>query len=487
MQTDRRTFLQLSGLAGVAGVGALGGCSELSDTLQIVLNLPDDSVFRPPSAQEIDLPTHVLNRLSWGPRPGDYDAITSMGVEAYIEQQLDHGALNDAACDWRTASIESVHEPAAEMYEYSAEALLLDKTRYKLLRGIHSRRQLFEVMVDFWTDHFNIASEKDHCRWLKAADDRDVIRRHALGNFREMLHASATSAAMLIYLDGHDNKVESPGDPPNENYARELLELHTMGVRGGYTQHDVMEVARCLSGWTYENRPFLLRAARVEFDPARHDKGEKTVLGHTIPAGGGAEDLDRVLDILCAHPATARYIAEKLYRRFVATDRIDQETVERVAGAFTQSQGDIPAVLRELFSSEAFLAARGNLLKRPLRYVISACRATDARTNCPPAMVEALERMGHAPFQYPSPDGYPLDPEPWMGTLLWRWNFAAMLTSGSAVGSINAAQLEARCGGRTQLGAHLLGRQPDELESSMLDETTAPLALLLAGPAFQMH
>jgi uncharacterized protein (DUF1800 family) len=290
---------------------------------------------------------------------------------------------------------------------------------------------------------------------------------------------------MLIYLDGHANKVERPGDRPNENYARELLELHTLGVHGGYEQRDVMEIARCLSGWTYAHEPLALRPAHVAFDPARHDAGAKSVLGHVIPAGGGADDLERVLDIVCAHPATARHVATKLCRRFVA-DPAPPAAVETTTAAFLDSDGDIRATLRALFASEDFRETRGNLFKRPLRFVVGALRATGAKTNCGPPVIEYLERMGQLPFQYPSPDGYPLEAQPWLGTLLWRWNLALAVQHGDLKGTTVASDaLETQLGGRAGLAAHLLGRVATPRELELLDGAPAPLALLLSSPAFQ--
>jgi uncharacterized protein (DUF1800 family) len=378
-------------------------------------------------------------------------------------------------------------EPAAEAYERNERELLLDMSRYKLLRATYSRRQLHEVMVDFWTDHLNIVSEKGDCRWLKLADDRDVVRRHALGRFRDLVRASATSAAMLIYLDGHDNKVETPGERPNENYARELLELHTLGADGGYTQRDVMEVARCLSGWTYENRPFRGRGARVAFVPGRHDDDAKIVLGRRIPAGGGADDLERVLDVVCAHPSTARHVARRLCRRFV-DDPAPDAAVEATARAFRSTDGEICATLRALFATDDFRRRRGTLFKRPFRFVVSALRGTDARTNAAPALLEHLERMGHAPFQYPTPDGYPIEAAPWHGSLLWRWNLAISLADGAVPGtSLDTAALADRAGGAAGLAAHLLGRRPSALEREALDGSDRAVTILLSSPAFQRH
>ena len=484
METTRRSFVQF---LGVTGASALVGCESATDALARMVERGETADFRLPTSDQIDPSTHLLNRLTWGPRPGDYRRIESIGGDAFIDEQLDPGTIDDRGCDWRAASIETVHEPTAELYEYDAQQLLTDLTRQKLVRGVYSRRQLFEVMVDFWSDHLNIASGKDDCRWLKVADERDVVRAHALGRFRDLIRASAVSPAMLIYLDGHDNKVEHPGDRPNENYARELLELHTLGVDGGYTQRDVMEVARCLSGWTYENRPFKFRAARVGFEPGRHDDGPKTVLGHVIPAGGGADDLERVLDIVCGHRSTALYIATKLCRRFI-DDEPPDDTVTTVAAAFTSSEGDIATMLRELFATDAFRDRRGTMLKRPLRYVLSALRGVDARTNCGPPVLRYLERMGHAPFQYPTPDGYPMEAAPWLGTLLWRWNFALALETGRLQGTrLDAAALTEHLGSPRDAAAHLLGRRPRPAEAEVLDGASNPLALVLASPAFQFH
>lgn len=480
--TTRRAFLQLLGLTGLTS--GLVGCDAALERIARQLDGVGPDAFRPPSGAEIDLVTHILNRLTFGPRPEDYARVAAMGADAFIEEQLNHEAIPDTGAQWRREAIPTVNEWGGELYNHHPLQLLEDMTRAKVLSAVYSRRQLYEVMVDFWTDHFNIASSKGDCRWIKLADDREVVRQHALGNFRAMLRASAVSPAMLIYLDGHDNKVRHPDERPNENYARELMELHTLGVHGGYTQADVMEVARCLSGWTYRNE--FWTPYRVKFDPKRHDDGAKTVLGQTIPAGGGEGDLDRVLDIVCAHPSTARYLATKLCRKFIANDP-PAEAVIQVAEAFTVSQYDIRATLRALFATEAFRAARGNLFKRPGRFVISAMRATGAETNVDRPIIEALERMGHAPFQYPTPDGYPMEPEPWLGSLLWRWNFAIGLVEGRLNGTrVDAETLVKNFGDRNRLAAHLLGRTPTEEEAAVV-QGDAALALLLASPAFQYH
>jgi len=485
MESSRRTFLQTLGLAGLST--ALGGCDAATDSLAQLLAPDPQADFRPPNSTEIDDVSHAINRLTYGRRPGDYQRVAAMGVRRFIQEQLHPEAIDDRRCEWRVAPLESLSEPTPELYNHTPQELLRDLTRAKVLRGVYSKRQLFELMVDFWSDHFNIVSNKGDCKWVKAADDREVIRKHALGRFRELVRASATSPAMLIYLDGHDNKVEHDGDRPNENYARELLELHTLGVHGGYTQRDVMEVARCLSGWTYGHHFLRFKQAQVEFDPKRHDQGEKIVLGERIAAGGNAADLDRVVDLVCAHPSTARHIATKVCRRFVA-DPPPDEAITVVARAFTESDGDIKATLSALFESESFNAreTRGSLFKRPMHFVVSALRSADARTDAGEPIVEILRRMGHAPFQYPTPDGYPLEEQPWLGTLLWRWNFALALQAGQLRGSVvDWPKLLASFGGAPAVAANVLGRQPSELESTIIGQSNAPLALMLASPAFQ--
>jgi uncharacterized protein (DUF1800 family) len=373
-----------------------------------------------------------------------------------------------------------------ELYEFKDKTLLEDLSRATLLRAVLSERQLHEVMVHFWTDHFNVDPSKGESRWLKAADDRDVIRAHALGDFRTLLRATAVSPAMLWYIDGRVNRRSRPNDKPNENYARELLELHTLGVHGGYTQQDVMEVARCLTGWTVRDRRRFLRG-RVEFDARQHDDGPKRVLGVDFPAGLGAGDLDRVLDLVAFHPETARHLAWKLCRRFIA-DEPPAAAVASTAAAFTASRGNLPATLRALFSTPEFNApaARGAKFKRPFHFVASALRATNATTDASREIIDYLVRLGHAPFRYATPDGYPEEALHWQSTLLWRWNFATALAGNRLKGtSINAEQLRDQLGGDDALMASLLGRLPSADERLAYHASGDGLALLLASPAFQ--
>jgi uncharacterized protein (DUF1800 family) len=486
---SRRAFLHTLTAAGLSG--AVAGCEQTYDSLAALVGSDDGLDFRPPSSSEIDLVSHVINRLTCGPRPGDYRRVAALGADAFIDEQLHPERISDRRCDWIAAQVESMHQATPELYDIPPQQLLADMARHRLLRAIHSRRQLYEVMVEFWRDHFNMVSSKGDCKWLTLADEREVIRPHALGRFRHLIRASALSPAMLIYLDGHDNKVEHAGERPNENYVRELLELHTLGVHGGYTQGDVMEVARCLSGWTVNRSAFNFRSVPSRFVPARHDHGEKIVLGHVIPSGGGERDLDRVLDIVCDHPSTADFIATKLCRRFIA-DPAPPDAVGRVSRAFRNSSGDIRATLASLFATDAFrdesFGHRGNNFKRPAHFIVSALRAVDAKTDAAQPLLDALERMGHAPFQYPTPDGYPLEEQPWLGTLLWRWNFAIALQNGTMRGTgVDLATLNRDLGGTSQLAAHLLGRLPTDTEMAVINQSQSTLALLLSSPAFQRY
>ncbi len=469
------------------------GCRQLEEAVIGPLwpEEPYAGPFSAPAGVAIDPVRHVLNRLSFGPRPEDEARLRALApvpeaaIEAYVDQQLDPENIDDRRAERAVRRLETLALPAGELFEYKPRVLLDELTRGTLLRAVYSRRQLYEVMVQFWTDHFNIDASKGDCKWLKAADDRDVVRRHALGKFGDLLRASALSPAMLWYLDGRVNRRASEDEVPNENYARELLELHTLGVDGGYSQHDVMEVARCLTGWTVRSEQ-LFSKGKVEFKPGMHDDGEKLVLGRRIPAGQGERDLDQVLDTVVRHPRTARHLARKLCRRFIS-ETPDDRDVETVATAFSSSGGDVKQTLRAVFATEAFRDSAGLKLKRPFRFMVSALRATGARTDGGRRLQDFLLSMGHAPFQYPTPDGYPEEGAPWLGTLLWRWSFAAALAGDRIAGTrIDLEGLRAKFGD-DGLRAHLLGRQPSPEEAVANGPATTELALILASPAFQRY
>ena len=358
----------------------------------------------------------------------------------------------------------------------------------RILRAVYSERQLQEVMVDFWTNHFNVFAGKGADRWLLISYDRDTIRPNTLGKFYDLLLADAKSPAMLFYLDNFQSVSPNAQIPPlrpnaqqnplrnlrmsnnpqqqrpqqqpqrrgiNENYARELMELHTLGVDGGYTQKDVQEVARCFTGWTIiaprgagaaaqgvmnGQMGDLLRtkAGTFVFRPAVHDNGEKTVLGHKIPAGGGEKDGLMVLDILAHHPATAKFIATKLVRHFVSDDP-PPALVDRVAQTFLKSDGDIREVLKAIFFSPEFnsAAAYRAKVKRPFELAISAVRTLGADTNGGPQFHQWIARMGQPLYGFITPNGYSDVAENWVntGALLERMNFALALASNRIPGT----------------------------------------------------
>ena len=492
MELDRRQFLQAGGTAAVLGTA---GCDAPHKALWPYTGLPNEAKppFAPPSGESIDLATHTLNRLTFGARPGQHARILRLAkreenaVDKFIDEQLAPEKINDDRAEFRVKKFETLAlAPIGEFYEFRPHILREELTRATLTRAVYSEHQLYEVMVRFWSDHFNIDISKGECKWLKPADDRNVIRPHALGKFPELLAASARSQAMLTYLDGRENRVRKPEDRPNENYARELLELHTLGVHGGYTQQDVMEIARCLSGWRIGRG--LFQIGKVQFEPGLHDNRTKTVLGEAIPVRTGRDgrkDFDDVLRIVAAHPSTGRHIAAKLCQRFIA-DEPPAAAIETVAREFTKTKGDIRETLRALFGTDEFRGTRGNKFKQPLHFLASALRGTDAETDAARPLVNYLARMGHMPFEYPAPDGYPAHAEPWMSTLLWRWNFAAKLAQGRINGTkIQRERLPKRAGDLAKLAAHLLGRQPSDDELAAAKASKNPIGLLLASPSFQ--
>jgi len=486
----RREFLKTSSAAALATT--LFGCDKAGEVLfrsgPDLLNNVTGVVL--PRDSRIDPISHALNRLAYGQAPGEYSRIKQLAdsdeeaFDRFVEEQLHPETLADSECDRMIRRFETLRLPVGELFEYQEDLLLEEVSRATILRAVYSKRQLFEVMVNFWSDHFNIDSSKGDCKWLKVADDREVIRAHALGSFPEMLRASALSPAMLWYLDGRVNRKRNPGERPNENYARELLELHTLGVHGGYTQKDVMEIARCLTGWTVRSNEWFKKGS-VEFKPDSHDDGEKVVLGERIEAGLGKGDLDRVLDIVALHPSTAEYLATKLCRRFISDDP-PQTAVEKTKRAFIESGGEIRNTLRELFHCEEFKSSRGQKLKRPFRYLVSALRATGARTWAEQPLWDYLVRMGQAPFQFPTPDGYPDVAEPWLGTLFWRWNFAVALCKNRIEGTtVRREELAGVCGSQENMMTHFFGRLPNEVEKQTFQSSEEGMALLLASPAFQ--
>ena len=430
MKLTRRQTLGLLAGAGGVGVVATTGCGLG----------PAGPVAGP--TIESDPDSRFLNRAGFGPRPGDIAAMRSTGRKQWLEEQLDPADDEPTELLLRLSRLEVTHLQAWELRDWPKQDIVRQAQQTELLYAVLSPWQVRERMVDFWTNHFNIYGNKGLAAYRIPTDQREVVRQNAVGSFRTMLNASAKSTAMLLYLD----QQASHWRQPNENYARELLELHTLGVDGGYTQKDVMEVARCFTGWT-EERGFLMRRGSFRFDPALHDKLEKNVLGHTIPAGGGVEDGERVLEIVVNHPRTANHLARKLCAYFLGSDGPSLEA--DVAAAYLEKPvGDIARMLRTVFSSDAFLHGAPTF-KRPFDFVVSSLRALDATTDGNRAVLRHLELMGQPTHLWPMPDGYPLEPEAWNGSVLGRWNFAFDLCNGGIGGtSANVQALAKRFGAK---------------------------------------
>ena len=494
------------------------------------------SFAKTPRLTEEQRIVHVLNRLGFGPRPGDVERIKSIGIENYINQQLAPEKISDTVAESKTQDLSALKMSTAELYEKYpqpgqlirrlqdrgmlpkdlAEAqgnqennprqnpeyrkliqeyykengleqpqrIIAELQASRILRAVYSERQLQEVMVDFWTNHFNVFFGKGADRWLLPSYDRDTIRPHAMGKFSALLQATAQSPAMLFYLDNFQS-VSPNAEPPraqqmmnapqqrqrrgiNENYARELMELHTLGVDGGYTQKDVTEVARCFTGWTIfqprggaaavnalrrkeggEDAPTRRRPARPAgtffFNMRAHDDGEKVVLGQKISAGGGFNDGLKVLDILARHPSTAKFIATKLVRHFVS-DTAPPALVNRVAAAFAKSDGDIREMLKAIFFSNEFYSpeAYRAKVKRPFELAVSAIRILGADTNGGPGTHQWIARMGEPLYGFQTPNGYSDAAESWVNTggLLERMNFGVALAGNRIQGTrVDLAQV----------------------------------------------
>jgi uncharacterized protein (DUF1800 family) len=491
------------------GLLVLGGCAGNSRTVSLPRRVGDG---------DPQVIVHVLNRLGFGPRPGDVQRVAGIGVRAYVEQQLHPGTLPDAGLSARLAAFRTLQDSSFQFaHEYYpsviqarkelAASTSLQKTsgssgsgnamlaagaapvqvvplvlrgrtlpiaaaslegqtpmrvltqgtvtpeelrmqrhnqqtlaemqQAKILRAVYSDRQLEEVLTDFWMNHFNVFAGKVEDFVLVSEMERQTIRPYVFGRFRDMLGAVARSPAMLVFLDNYLNGAPV-GKPPhiglNENYARELMELHTLGVDGGYTQADVKEVARCFTGWTvkkiHEDPTFV-------FDEKRHDRGAKVVLGHRIPAGGGVNDGEAVLDIVAHHPATARFIATKLARRFVA-DAPPKTLVDRAAKTFLDTDGDLRAVVQTIVTSPEFFspAAMRAKIKSPFEFIVSALRATDANVVDSAPLVGTIAQLGEPLYFCLPPTGYPDRADAWVntGVLFSRMNIATSLASNNLGG-----------------------------------------------------
>ena len=521
---------------------------------------------------------HVLNRLAFGPRPGEVARVASMGVDKWIASQLSPTSVTDTEAERLLSSLETQRKQAFELLAdhpnpgeisqllarrraaengvaavasvtspsdsalvrraATATAQLGGQIRTaRTLRAVASERQLLEVMTDFWENHFSVYIGKSPNQYSIVEYDRDVIRPRALGKFRDLLGAVAKSPQMLYYLDNYQSSVDSlnpnvieqriearrqmaDADPVaqavaslprrrgrglNENYARELMELHTLGVDGGYTQKDVKEVARALTGWTLDSPQF---GGTFVFRPELHDAGEKVVLGQTLPAGRGIEDGEAVLDLLVRAPATAKFITTKLARRFVSDDP-PPALVSRCASAFTKSDGDIAATVRCIVTSPEFFSrsAYSAKVKTPFELVTSIMRALGAEPDTTQRIAQMVSQLGQPIYGRLTPDGWPERGDAWMnsGALLNRINLGIRVASGQvpnvkletwpATARLNALSREAQVDGVIEelLGSVsketrnilLTGENPAAAKGPQLKGLAEIVGLALGSPEFQ--
>ena len=371
------------------------------------------------------------------------------------------------------------------------QVIVYDLSEAKLLRAVYSSRQLEEVLVDFWYNHFNVFLDKGNDRFLVTSYERDAIRPYVLGKFKDMLLATAQDPAMLFYLDNWQS-VAPPPEPRrrnarglNENYARELLELHTLGVDGGYTQQDIIAVARCFTGWTIREP---LRGGGFEFNDRVHDKGEKVVLGVTIPAGGGKEDGLKVLDILANHPSTARFLSRKLAQRFVADDP-PPALIDRMARTFREKDGDLREVMKTMLDSKEFWSqgAWRAKMKSPLEMVASAVRATGADVESAFILANQLQQLGQPLYRKMEPTGYSSAAAEWTNSaaLLARMNFALNLTQNRVPGlKLDSSRFE-KLGAPAAISKAVLFTEAP-IAKDYKDAKPAKIAgLVIGGPEFQ--
>jgi uncharacterized protein (DUF1800 family) len=413
---------------------------------------------------ETDRIVHLLNRAGYGPRLGDVEKVRVKGFARYIEEQLRPELIDDLAMVRQLALFDTLTSDAATLrarYQRDPRPVIEQLQGQKIIRAISSERQLQEVMVDFWFNHFNVDASKDGVQFVTTGYERDAIRPHALGKFKDLLFATAKHPAMLLYLDN----AKSSSKGINENYARELMELHTLGVDGGFLQKDVVEVARVFTGWTTD-----AAGNTFEFRESLHVPGNKVVLEQTIPSGGIKEG-EAVLELLTRSPSTARFIATKLVRRFVA-DNPPATLVNKVARVFIDTDGDIRAMVRTILNSPEFVAPEvvGSKMKSPFEAIVSSMRAVNATLldsiddrslqgnlrglppgdivltksgraslRVSPAIVitRVIQEMGQFAYQNPEPTGYPDRSDYWMNSwsLLRRMNFAVSLVNNQVLGT----------------------------------------------------
>ena len=425
----------------------------------------------------------MLARATFGPRPGALESIARDGSAAWLERQLRPWDMPDEAAERRLdATRRSELEPGdldaagvggmGDMANATDDRLGERRRKIRLIhwvvatrlvRAVHSRRELLEVMVDFWGNHFSVYKGAASVGAALPHYEHEVLRPHALGRFEDLLLAVAKSPAMLIYLDNRRSVAPRGGRGINENYARELLELHTLGVDSGYSQSDVIETARVLTGWGISKQP----SVHFRFNARAHVRGPKTVLGARV-AGSGMEQGERLLRRLAHDPRTAQHLSTKLARRFVADDP-PRGLIERAAQRYLESGGRIDETLRVILLSPELARAENRKLKTPFEYTVSILRESGGETDGGRSLRAQLNRLGGLPYHARTPNGYPDRAEDWAdpAALLGRMNLALHLAKHGFPG--------------TQIGDHL----PETASLSNATAWQSRAALAFAGPEFQ--
>ncbi len=454
-------------------------------------------------------PLHTLNRLAYGPRPGDLETVKRIGFTRWIDGQLHPEALPlPSQLTQQLDSLETLRMNPIELFEQyaprmqargerdsgspakpdpatikaarrRARVIVEQAMEARLYRAIWSPTQLEEVMTAFWFNHFNVFAQKGACFLWIGAYEQEAIRPHAFGRFRDLLGATAKHPAMLFYLDNWQNAAPGAAGPRgkesgiNENYARELMELHTLGVNGGYHQSDVIALAHILTGWgiARRERPLWRRTApgavRTSegffFAPTRHDYSEQVLLENQIPAGG-IEMGERALDLLARHPATARHLSYQLAQYFVA-DEPPPELVERLAGRYLASDGNIRDVLAMLFASPEFWDRRyyARKFKTPYEFVISAVRATGIPVRNIRPLVNTMAGLGMPLYGCQTPDGYKNTQDAWLSpnAMMARLSFATALGSGRLPLTRPASDFADDAGPKMALPPEVADQPPD--------------------------
>jgi uncharacterized protein (DUF1800 family) len=454
-----------------------------------------------PNLDDREKVIQALNRLSFGPRPGEVDQILNNGGwEAWAKSQLNPDAIDDSELDkqvatrypWTHMTLTKIEEQYAEDKEDRAQLYegLPDSVLY---RGAFSKREFKEMVVDFWRNHFAVDQPRDRQfsrSWTDVDYEENVIRKFAFGKFKQMLFASATHPAMLEYLDQQLSKANEW----NENYAREVMELHTLGADRGYTDRDVQELSKILTGWRYNAN------YQFSFDPAWHQPGPKYWLGMTIPEGYAGGEL--ALYTLATHRNTAQFISEKLCRYFV-NDNPPEALVQRVATVFHDSEGDLPKVYAAIIFSPEFMS-RANYrakFKTPLQFAISSLRATDASVDSMKSTALVISQMGEPIYDCADPTGYRDVAESWMdaGVLTKRWDYGWDLVRGGVRGasvpqtfydryqSLKPADMEQKMI-VDLIGGDVGDRELKSLQSAAAQsETPRMLSILLGSPSFQQR